>query len=267
MADPLWLPEVLRAEGLPVNEFPGWRDRGHGDFGGIWGVIAHHTGASGTPGPGVIANHPTLGLASQLHLSRDGVYTVCGAGIAWHAGQGSWPGLPRDNANSCTIGIEAENSGTEGWSPRQYDAYVRGVAAILRHLGRDASHVIGHKEWAAVQGKWDPGGIDMADFRRDVQAAIDRTPEAAGGNDMALEETFENYKGDTVTLGTAVHYLDKHVNEIREQLGGPQPFNGWPQLGNRTLVDALAMIGAALGLDGFEAPADAADPDASKRGN
>ncbi|WP_228822294.1 peptidoglycan recognition protein family protein [Nocardia farcinica] len=258
MPDPLWLPEVLRAEGLPVNEYPGWRDRGHGDFGAIWGVIAHHTGSNPpSNNPGHIAQHPQLGLASQLHLSRDGVYTVCGVGIAWHAGDGSYPGLPTDDANRFTIGIEAENNGTEGWSPRQYTAYVKGVAAILRKLGHNSSRVIGHKEWAgASQGKWDPGGMDMDRFRRDVQAQIDQK----GAGDMSfLEEKLKNWRGDEVTVGTLLHYLDKHVGLALDQLGGRDTsrgadFPGWSILGDRTVVEALAAIGAKLGIDGFQDP-------------
>jgi hypothetical protein len=176
MADPTWLPEVLKTAGLTCDVYPGAMDRGHGDFGDIWGVIIHHTGASGSPGPGVIANHPTLGLCSQLHLDRAGKYTVCGVGIAWHAGNGAWKGLPTNDANRLTIGIEAENNGTEGWTTVQYNAYVKGVAAILKKLGKDSSHVIGHKEWAGPsQGKWDPGLIDMAKFRADVQKILDGT--------------------------------------------------------------------------------------------
>lgn len=172
MADPTWLPEVLRAAGLKVEVYPGAMNRGHGDFGTIWGVVAHHTG-SNPPynSPGAIAQHPSLGLCSQLHLSRSGVFTVTGVGIAWHAGQGSYPGIPANNANAVTIGIEAENNGSEGWSTAQYRAYVTGVAAILNKLGRDSSRVIGHKEWAGrSQGKWDPGLIDMGKFRADVKA-------------------------------------------------------------------------------------------------
>ncbi|WP_228822436.1 peptidoglycan recognition protein family protein [Nocardia farcinica] len=258
MPDPVWLPDVLRAEGLSVVEYPGWRDRGHGDFGEIWGVIAHHTGSNPpSNNPGHIAQHPQLGLASQLHLSRDGVYTVCGAGIAWHAGDGSYPGLPTDDANRFTIGIEAENNGTEGWSPRQYTAYVKGVAAILRKLGHNSSRVIGHKEWAgASQGKWDPGGMDMNRFRRDVQAQIDQK----GAGDMSfLEEKLKNWRGDEVTIGTLLHYLDKHVGLALDQLGGPDTsrgadFPGWSILGDRTVVEALAAIGAKLGIDGFQDP-------------
>jgi hypothetical protein len=143
VGDPVWIPDVLRAEGLVCNEINGWRDRGHGDFGEIWGIVCHHTG-SNNASPESIAFHPELGLASQLHLSRTGVYTMCGVGIAWHAGSGSYPGLPTNGANAKTIGIEAANDGggspgkphRSSWPDVQYDAYVRGVAAILRKLDR-----------------------------------------------------------------------------------------------------------------------------------
>ncbi|QAY11697.1 lysin A [Mycobacterium phage NoodleTree] len=173
--DPVWLKEVLEAAGLVCHVYDGAYNRGHGDFGEIWGVVAHHTGSFGETPKG-IAQHPSLGLASQLYLGRNGEYTLCGVGIAWHAGQGSYPGLPTNDANRLTIGIEAANDGggsppgkRDAWSDVQYNAYVRGVAAILRKLGRDSSRVIGHKEWAGTaQGKWDPGGIDMNTFRADV---------------------------------------------------------------------------------------------------
>jgi hypothetical protein len=150
--------------------------RGHGDFGNIWGVVCHHTGSFGET-PNGIAFHPSLGLASQLFLHRDGYYVLCGVGVAWHAGSGSWPGLPMNGANQYTIGIEAQNDGGGSpgkphhtpWSDAQYNAYIRGVAAILNKLGQPSSHAIGHKDWAGpAQGKWDPGGIDMNIFRSDV---------------------------------------------------------------------------------------------------
>lgn len=262
VGDPVWLADVLRAEGLVCDIFPGAFERGHGDFGSIWGIVAHHTGANGSPGPGAIANHPSLGLASQLHLDRNGKYTLCGVGIAWHAGQGSWPGIARDNANQVTIGIEAENNGTEGWSAAQYGAYVRGCGAILRKLGRDSSHVIGHKEWAGpAQGKWDPGGIDMDDFRRDVQAVID----GKEGDDMpSAEEVAKAVWAHrppgpdgkvTTTAGERLVWTDHHAGLGLDQLAGPgsrdQPGAldppGWPQLGDpetdaRTMVNAQAVM-------------------------
>lgn len=240
MGDPIWLPEVLRSAGLTVHEYPGWRDRGHGDFGSIWGVVCHHTGSFAETARG-IAEHPDLGLASQLYLAPDGTYTVCGVGIAWHAGVGSWPGLPRDDANRLTIGIEAANDGggrpglphRHGWSDAQYDAYVTGVAAILRHLGVPASHAIGHKEWAGdEQGKWDPGAIDMDIFRADVARVIDggRVAPTGGDDDVISKEDVDRIADRVVeklmghrppqpdgstdaTVGELLTWIDKHAGD------------------------------------------------------
>lgn len=178
MADPIWLADALRAEGVATIEHGDWKNIGHGDFGGIWGVVVHHTG--GNSSANAIQNHPELGLCSQIFLNRAGVAYVVGAGLAYHAGAGSWPGIARDNANAVTIGIEAENNGTEGWSTAQYWAYVKVVAAILRRLGLNADRCIAHKEWAgAAQGKWDPGLLDMVRFRADVQNQINGAPKPA----------------------------------------------------------------------------------------
>ncbi len=196
--DPTWLEDIIRAEGVSVSSYSGALDRGHGDFREIWGIIDHHTGApvGSNPGPGAIANHPSLGLASQIHLSRRGHATICGVGIAWHAGNGSWPGLPKDNANPVTIGIEAENSGTEGWSSEQYWAYVRINAAILRRLGHNSSRTIGHKEWAVVQGKFDPGGMNMDKFRSDIQEILDhRNEPAVVRNEIDHTRSFSDWLG------------------------------------------------------------------------
>ena len=182
--DPVWLADVLRDEGLPVQVAEGAFNRGHGDMGDIWGVICHHTGSNNASWQS-IAYHQQLGLASQLHLSRSGLYTLCGVGVAWHAGTGSWEGLGTNNANPRTIGIEAANDGggspgkphRSSWPDVQYEHYVRGVAAIMRFLKEPSSHVIGHKEWAGrAQGKWDPGAIDMNIFRRDVDQRIFPAP-------------------------------------------------------------------------------------------
>ncbi|NKR57492.1 hypothetical protein GS474_16135 [Rhodococcus hoagii] len=203
--DPDWLEQAVRDAGVSTSIHNGSVDRGHGNMGTLWGVIAHHTGApvGSNPGPGVIANHPSLGLASQIHLARNGHATICGIGIAWHAGNGSWRGLPTNNANPVTIGIEAENSGTEGWSPDQYWAYVRICAAIANRLGYNASRVIAHKEWAGpAQGKWDPGGMNMDKFRADI----------------------DNMRAELVGKKPAVPVIENQIDRVRH-------FSGW--LGDR----------------------------------
>lgn len=171
-----WLPDVLRSAGLDVWEDPNWKTNSHGTFTDLWGIVAHHTGHVSDDAWTVVRDgRPDLdGPLSQLVLEQNGMYRVVARGVSWHAGNGTYPGLEGKSANFYTIGIEAVNTGLESWSSAQYEAYVRGVAAILKYLGHDSARVIGHKEWAGVsQGKWDPGNIDMNVFRKDVQAILD----------------------------------------------------------------------------------------------
>jgi peptidoglycan hydrolase-like protein with peptidoglycan-binding domain len=166
-----WLPQVLEDAGLKVAETPDWRSRGRAEMGQVKGVMCHHTG---TARPGnmptldvLIRGRPDLrGPLSQLGLGRDGTFYVIAAGRANHAGQGQWEGLNTGNADF--IGVEAENSGLPGdeWPPEQLDAYRRGAAAILKHIGANANMCCGHKEYAP--GRKDDPDFDMAAFRADV---------------------------------------------------------------------------------------------------
>jgi N-acetyl-anhydromuramyl-L-alanine amidase AmpD len=179
--DPVWLVDVLRAEGVDVVEFPGWRERGHGEFKDIRGVMVHHTGSNSATAASITHGRPDLaGPLSQLHIARDGTVTVVAVGVAWHAGVGMYPWLPANMGNWHTIGIECANTGTSvtaphrrNWPEAQYFALVNSCAAINRRLGQPAGRTIGHKEYAGrAQGKWDPGAIDMDELRRDIAMSI-----------------------------------------------------------------------------------------------
>lgn len=190
--DPVWLPEVLRAFGVEVKEMDGWKDWGTGDFDNIDGIVAHHTAGSATSAE-FIAFNTNLGsqLSSQIHLARDGVATMCGAGIAYHAGEAvappEWTGYVTRNAagnpsksftkaNAVTIGIEAVNrgNGTQVWPEVQMDSYARICAAILWYLGLPISKLKAHKE-IAPRRKVDPN-FNMASFRGRVKSYLDNPP-------------------------------------------------------------------------------------------
>ncbi len=175
-----WLATVLENAGLKVAEVPGWQNRGRpSPMKAVKGVMCHHTvgpkngnmpslkvltdGRSGLPGP-----------LSQLGLGRDGTFYIIAAGRCNHAGKGNWKG--ETDGNGCFIGIEAENTGSEPWPDVQLDAYRRGVAAILAHIGASEEMCCGHKEYARPEGrKPDPHTVDMDQFRSDVKALMDGT--------------------------------------------------------------------------------------------
>lgn len=189
----IWLPEVLKNAGLKVATVEGWQDRGHGDVGNIFGVICHHTAGAKTgnmPSLNLLINgrkarpatatSPAVsalnGPLSQLGLGRDGTYYVIAAGKCNHAGAGIWQGL--SNGNSNFIGIEAENTGLANdlpWPDVQVKAYHRGVAAILKHIGRGAEFCAGHSEYALPLGRKTDPSFDMALFRVNVAAILGGT--------------------------------------------------------------------------------------------
>lgn len=169
MADPTWLPEVIRAAKIQVDILDGAFDRGNGDCWDLEGTMEHHTGSSGDSSPWGIAKHPTLGLCSQLFLPRRGKKVVlCGVGIAHHGGSGGgYPWIK--NVNAQLTGMEMDNNGTEGWSQDQYWTGATVTAAILNKIKKPKERNIGHKEWAGkAQGKWDPGGMNMDKRRHDI---------------------------------------------------------------------------------------------------
>lgn len=178
----LWLAEVLRQAGLRVVEYPNWQIRGAEKILARMDpqmVIAHHTATTSSwPDSSVENLLAVKGNAStppplcHLGLRRDGTYVVIASGVANHAGKGQWKNV---TGNKRAIGIEAYNTGKgETWSRVQLDAYDEGCAALLEKMGRDASWLVGHKEFATPPGrKIDPFGINMNQMRLRVQTILD----------------------------------------------------------------------------------------------
>ncbi|MGV0627223.1 NlpC/P60 family protein [Mycolicibacter minnesotensis] len=260
--DPTWLEDVLRpALGDRLRTLPGWKNSGvGGTMGRIWGVIWHHTGNARESAQSIRNGRPDLpGPLAQLHIAPDGTVTIVAVGPCNHAGRGSWAGLPTDNANGLTIGIEcawpSDTSITEATQTRERwpDAQILAMrdtgAALTAHLGVDASRNISHEEWATKgpagwrQGKWDPGNLDMDWFRGEITKAMN-------GEFSTAPTTPEVPVNPPVSNPYAISKpatQDSRVGQLWDQL-----LVRWDMLGGRTPVEALAAIGAKLGIDGFQ---------------
>lgn len=183
-----WLANAARLTGYPVTEVPGWQHRGHGPMASfIYGTVCHHTAG---PEPATGSDYPSLrvvrdgrpglpGPLAHVGLGYSGRIYVIAAGLAYHAGAGSWR---KAKGNSQMVGIEAEDSGDGDWTREQLDCYPRLVAAIQDYLNQGADWVCGHKEWAPHR-KIDPAGIDMNSFRRTVADYLAR-PETISRSNM-----------------------------------------------------------------------------------
>lgn len=188
------LAAILRKAGLHVVEVPGWetlsRPESTGGFdprGNLW----HHTGSKDVNPRSLdddyayarwlaeVGRSDLPAPLCQVSVGRDGTVYVCAAGRGNHAGKAKASGpMPAGDGNALYLGWECQNSGTEGWSPAQYDAMVTAAAATSLAYGWSAEHNRAHKE-TSITGKWDPGQLDMVDFRDDVAGkmrALTRKP-------------------------------------------------------------------------------------------
>lgn len=173
----------LRRWGLKVQEKDGWRHRGRPYNFYPRAIIAHHTASGSQSGNFASESVVTFGRSDlpgplcQVLLGRDGTVKLIAAGYANHAGYGGpRAGIPANQGNTYTIGIEAENNGVgENWSKKQLNAYYRLCAALMVWMGTtDTSKVFGHKEWTSR--KIDPAGINMDTFRSNVRKALAQGP-------------------------------------------------------------------------------------------
>lgn len=184
--------QALKDEGLAVVEVGNWRTHNRnsrGPWGGVHGVMIHHTVTSGTASTVRIVRDGYSGLPGPLchgMIAKDGTVHLIGYGRTNHAGLGdpdvlnaviAERPLPADNeatvdGNRVFYGFECENlgNGSDPWPAVQLDAIERVSAAICRVHGWGARSVLGHLEWQP--GKIDPRGFAMSTMRDRVAARL-----------------------------------------------------------------------------------------------
>lgn len=165
-------------------------------FGPVWGVVIHHTGSDGSDSINrdlIDRGRSDLsGPLAQSGLDDLGVIDMFTWKRANHAGGGDPDVLAAVKAenygkyppetdkhqgeagavdgNDAFYGLETYYSGSHPMTKKQYATAVRWAAAICDFHGWSSKSVIGHKEWS--DWKPDPGQIDMATFRSDVQRIL-----------------------------------------------------------------------------------------------
>ena len=107
------------------------------------------------------------------------------------------------------------------------DAYCRGVAAILKHIGRGPEACAGHKEYALPGGRKPDPSFDMNAFRASVRAIITgiappptlipkAEPDAASGAPVGRKTL---RRGDT---GDLVKEVQRKINVPDDGTFGPK---------------------------------------------
>jgi lysozyme len=106
-----------------------------------------------------------------------------------------------------------------------------------------------------------------------VELTSSSTPLPGTGATMAAPDPFLDAEltdayGNPIKVRDILMWTGYHADLLVDQVGGagtrasgnPAVIKGWPQLNNRSIVDALAEIGAHLGIAGYQPPTDLATP-------
>lgn len=173
--------------------------------------------------------------------------------IPWAAG---WTGN-RIGLHACLAGKAAFTRAQWLARPAQLDALARWLA----HESRENAIPLDLAAVAAIRGN----GRGVTTHGLIAQAFPGETDHTDPGPGFPLDHVLDLARGITTpkpptpsrpTTGNAMTPEQAHqLADVNGQLtGSPEPgkFPGWKQLGGRTLVDAVATIGAHLGLEGFE---------------
>jgi len=123
-------------------------------------LLMHYTGMkSGEAAVNWLCNEES-GVSCHYLVDEDGSITqmVCESQRAWHAGKSSWQGV--EDINSCSIGIEVQNSGPLDDFPEfpavQIAAVIELSKDILKRHSIVSVRVLGHSDVAPGR-KIDPG--------------------------------------------------------------------------------------------------------------
>lgn len=256
------LDKVLRDAGLKVVEVPRWktnqRPPSTGRFDPI-GNLWHHTGGKDTNPQSLTDDYAyakwlaDIGRSDlpaplcQVSIGRDGTAYLCASGRGNHAGKAKKAGpVPAGDGNRLYLGWECQNTGTEGWPEKQYEAMVRAAAATSRHYGWSGEANRAHKE-TSLTGKWDPGGLDMKRFRADVAARMAPKVTAMVKQPVGDVTVWNCKVGTRSTFTAELNALGKPpVIALMETIGHQRLIRAWAEKNGYQITQGTADRGASM---------------------
>lgn len=155
-----WLADELRAAGLKVVEYDGWKTRARSSGGFASGrpvcVMWHHTASNTTPqnDASYMCNGSSSKPIANVLIARDGTVWVLAAGATNTNGKGksrtfSRGTVPADSMNTWGFGMEIANTGVgEPYPKAQIDAAFVVSNTVNRKMGNKPTDVCTHQDYA-----------------------------------------------------------------------------------------------------------------------
>ncbi|MCA1009006.1 N-acetylmuramoyl-L-alanine amidase [Rhodococcus hoagii] len=225
-------------------------DSGPRNTGSLAWIIFHTTENSGNTTAQDVARYqqnPSAGGSYNVLVDKFGTSVRSNDDnyIPWAAGS------VQANGRGLHISVVGQASTSREVWLRDYDKALRKAGEVVAKWSKDygiplarlnatqlkagSKGIAGHNECSQAFGgsdHWDPGTGFPYDFVINYARGGATTPPPAGGG-MNLEQNINAQLTGSTEVGK---------------------YPGWAQLGNRTVVDALAAIGAALKIPGFKDP-------------
>ena len=121
-------------------------------------VVIHHTAQDSTAQTLKTFTMPSTQVSAHYVIGRDGrVYHLLNDYLrAWHGGVARWGNTT--DLNSCSIGIELDNNGTEPFAEAQVTSLMHILAGLKKAYGIPTANFIGHADIAPSR-KNDPSAL------------------------------------------------------------------------------------------------------------
>lgn len=273
----------LRAVGLTVIEYDGWKTRARGS-GGYSAyplcVMWHHTASpaswDGQKDASYCATGDPDAPLANLYIDRSGTVWVLAAGATNTNGKGnamtfSRGTVPQDGMNTRAVGVEMGNDGVgERWPQCQVDAMFTVSNTVNARLGNQPTDCAGHWDYAptrkidpakasSVEGPWKPASANssgtwrIADVRNECIARAGQSPAPQpppiGDDDMLFDGFWRRDNSDAVYAiwknGTKQWMTDPGYQNAMAAL---QKINGADDVMTSVRVQTDPAMFAAFGL-------------------
>jgi len=121
-------------------------------------IIIHHTAQDSIQQTVKTFTLKETKVSAHYVIGRDGkvIHMLNDYLRAWHAGNGSWG--KNTDINSCSIGIELDNNGTEPFSDQQINTLLALLTKLKKDYNIPTQNIIGHADIAPSR-KVDPSAL------------------------------------------------------------------------------------------------------------
>lgn len=121
-------------------------------------VVLHHTAQSSCGATLKAFSMESREVSSHYLICKDGqVYRLCNDYLrTWHAGEGKWGNV--EDMNSCSIGIEIDNNGSEAFTDNQVSSVIVLLDSLQKKYNIPQANIIGHSDFSPKR-KQDPSAF------------------------------------------------------------------------------------------------------------